>query len=162
MFHGKATLEFNPPPTPKKNERKRVASLVRMSKKCHLSFMSLTDKHDKSINVYLCGGKSVSMGHKDRTILWYILFFTNVHLSYSSYDKHRNRCYYMYTMQIKNNSVLPSEMLHEFRKSSNMGPERQTNVSMCDELRQFGEKSTIHGLENILGKSSHCYRKYVR
>ena len=82
-----------------------------------------------------------------------------MHSSYSSYDKYRNRCY---TMQIKSNSVLPSEMLHAFRKSSNMGPERQTNVSMCDELRQFGEKNTIHGLENILGKSSHCYRKYVR
>ena len=67
-----------------------------------------------------------------------------------------------YTMQIKSNSVLPSEMLHEFQKSSNTGPERKTNVSMCDELRQFGEKSTIHGLANILGKSSHCYRKYVR
>ena len=94
--------------------------------------------------------------------LFYDIFYfllMPMHSSYSSYDKYRNRCY---TMQIKSNSVLPSEMLHEFRKSSNMGPERQTNVLMCDELRQFGEKSTIHGLENILGKSSHCYRKYVR
>ena len=38
--------------------------------------MPLTDKHDKGINVYLCGGKSVSMGHKrSNYFMIYFIFY---------------------------------------------------------------------------------------